>query len=932
MIVADVNANIDVIGDALSLVQNGDNTVTLDVDADVTSANGAIAAISNVGNALTDVDIAAGTTSQGVSGISIDSGAAGSGARQVLIAGSVTATGGSALSLSSTAAGTSSTVEVANGGVLSGSTTGLSLVEVSAPVDLDIAGTVSGGTTAVEISGTGATIDLDLDDTAIVSGVTNGIVVTSGMATAITADIASGATVTGTGGAALAFDVSGTSSLDLTIGGIVSGDTGLSLSGDTGAPIIVALQGQLIGTGGTGIDASGLLLNLWLDGDLTGDILGGAPGSALVFTSGVVDGDIVLTSGADTIDLGTVDVTGTINTGDGADTVTMSNGEQRIGTAAGATDPKLDLGAGDDRLIVVGAGGQFDDLDGDGILDVRQDEVGDSNARLFSASGGAGTGDVITISEATTSAEAFEDFTDFETLILNATTFDTAQLGGTTRMLTFRDLVIGAGSTVLGDGNSPMRTTTMGSVTNGGIGIDLRDQTMGTIDAVAGDGDDALIIGGDYIGDGGAIFLDAALDATGEGSPDRAGDPDGPDADFIVVNGDVSGTSTVIVVNDIGNGVGSLTGATGIVLVEVDGNATAGDFTLAGGTISTAGFIYSLDFDSVNSAFVLRSEVSGAAMQYPVVANAAFGFGVDLLGTMAQRSAARQGYGAQADLGEMQQLSFAEVERGYAGGSWIRVLAASGESDGDITGLPIDADFDHSRTAIQAGYDFELSRTATSTVMGSVSIHAGRMTQDASGAGGAIRADGDADMFGLGFGATYTTNTGFYMDAGINVSSFDFSFETTGAGRGDTDGTAVTAKVEVGQRFEMDNFTLIPQAQLTVGQTSIDSFTDSIGVDVDFDDGDFAELRLGVRAESELANGGLLYGGLDVISDLSGETTTTVAGTELSYEEDGASVKFSGGFRSAPLGATSSFFGELGYENGSDRSETTVTGGVSLRF
>ena len=76
----------------------------------------------------------------------------------------------------------------------------------------------------------------------------------------------------------------------------------------------------------------------------------------------------------------------------------------------------------------------------------------------------------------------------------------------------------------------------------------------------------------------------------------------------------------------------------------------------------------------------------------------------------------------------------------------------------------------------------------------------------------------------------------------------------------------------------------------------------------------------------------MLYGGLDVISDLSGETTTTVAGTELSYEEDGASVKFSGGFRSAPLGATSSFFGELGYENGSDRSETTVTGGVSLRF
>jgi len=303
-----------------------------------------------------------------------------------------------------------------------------------------------------------------------------------------------------------------------------------------------------------------------------------------------------------------------------------------------------------------------------------------------------------------------------------------------------------------------------------------------------------------------------------------------------------------------------------------------------------------------------------------------------LLGTVAARSAARQGYGQGASMGEIQQLSFAEVERGYAGGGWIRFLAATGNSDGDITGLPIQAGFDHTRTAIQAGYDFELSRNATSNIMGSVSVHVGQVSQDASGAGGLLRADGDANVVGLGFGATYTTNTGFYMDAGINVSAYDYTFQTTGAGRGTTDGTAVTAKLEVGQRFEMEDFALIPQAQLTLGQTSIDGFTDSIGVDVDFDNGNFAELRLGVRAEREQLNGGLLYGGLDVISNLSGETTTTVATTTLTYEEDGASVKITGGYRSAPIGSTSSFFGEFGYESGPDRDETSVTGGVSLRF
>lgn len=927
-IIANVNAGIDVIGNGLTISQTGNSQVDVDLQDDVTSSAGAVAAISNTGSSLTTVSVGAGTVSSGATGISIDSGAAGTGRKDVTVAGSVTATAGSAMSLTSTVTGPAlSTVNVQSTGRLDGSTTGLSLAEADTPVGITIAGTVLGGTTAVDIDAGGSVVDLNVNDAAVITGGTDGVSLVSGSATTVTADIAENASVTGTNGTALDFELNGTSTLALNVNGTVSGNAGLALSGTSTQTATVVVNGTLTATGGTAIDADNILLNLTVDGDVTGNIQGGAPGSQITFTSGLIDGNIVLDSGVDTLDLGQINVTGNVSTGAGNDVVTMSVGTQQLasGTMGPYPNPNLDLGADDDTLNVIGTGGAFDDADRDGIMDIR----GPGGARLFTASGGSGT-DIFNLTNANTSAEAFEEFTGFETLNLIGSTFDSAELGGSARTLVFDNLIIGAGSRFLADGNSPMRTQTVGDVTNGGVGIDLRDQTAGTVDAVAGDGDDVMIIGGDYTGNGGRIFLDVALDATGVGPANRAGNPDGPDADFVVINGNVSGTPTELVVNNIGNGVGSLTGADSIVLVEVDGTVNANDFTLAGGSLGTAGFLYTLDF--TGSAFVLRSEVSGAGLQYPVVANAAFGFGVDLLGTMASRSSARQGYGADAALGEVAQMSFAEVERGYAGGSWIRVIAATGNSDGDVGGLPIKADFDHTRTAFQAGYDFELARTATSRVMGTVSAHVGQVTQDASGANGALRADGDANVIGLGFGATYTTNSGFYMDAGINVSSFDYDFETQGAGRGSTDGIATVAKLEIGQRYEMENVTLIPQAQLNVGQTRIDDFTDSNGVVVDFDNGTFSELRLGVRAERDQANGGLLYGGLDVISDLSGETTTTVSGTDLTYEEDGASVKISGGYRSAPVGSSASFFGEFGYESGADRDETSVTGGVSLRF
>ncbi|WP_316015747.1 autotransporter outer membrane beta-barrel domain-containing protein, partial [Roseobacter sp. HKCCA0434] len=874
------DGDIDAGEDGIDIAQSGDGVSTVTTNGAITAASDAIT-LSSTGNGPVTVT-ANDDIDAGLDGIDVDN--LGTGATTILANGAIDA-GDTAIE--SVAAG--SVLDVTTNGLITGSTA----------MDLQMQGTGAVNVTVNEA--------VDMTD--------GGILVERTDAGLVDLDL--NADLTTVSGDAINVTLAGASTFVADIAGDVSGAGGLIVSGPAAATSTITLGGTLTGTGGTALDAGDTELDLSAGGNITGDVLSGDGDTRMSFASGVtVDGDLLLGDGADLIDLDDTIITGRLSTAGGNDTVLLDFGTARIGSA-NPTDPDLDMGAGDDLLAFAGAGGQFDDVNRDGILDVRE---GGSNAPLFSGTGGAGS-DTVTISDANTTAWAFEELSDFETLILSGTTFDTLGTGGsTTRTLDYDSIIIGAGSVILGDGASPMTTTTAGDLTNSGVGIDLRDQTMGTIDAMAGDGDDTFIISGDYIGDGGRIFLDVALDASGEAG----------DADRVVVQGDVRGTPTGIVVNDIGNGIGALTGPTGITLVETNGAAAPGDFFLDGGPIVTAGFLYTLDF--TGTAFVLRSEVTGAGLQYPVLGVNIFDFNVDVLGTLAGRTATQQGYGSNSRVGEIEAMSFAEIERGTYGGAWLRAFGANSSQDGDVTGLPVTADYDSRYTALQAGYDFQLARSSDALTMGRVSIHGGRLDTDASGLNGVLRADGEASAIGLGLGVTHTTSGGFYVDSGIAYTSFDYDFDTIGGGTGDTDASGTAAKVEIGQRVEMGSYTLIPQAQLSAGRVDIDGFTDSNGIVVDFGSETFVEGRLGLRTEYAQGNGGLLYGGVDVIGTLSGETDVTVAGTALSYEEDGPSLKVTAGYRSDAAAGGTGFFGEVGYENGSDRQELSISGGLSLNF
>ena len=133
---------------------------------------------------------------------------------------------------------------------------------------------------------------------------------------------------------------------------------------------------------------------------------------------------------------------------------------------------------------------------------------------------------------------------------------------------TFNTLTLNSGGTLSSPNAS--RTAT-GTVANTAGVVDLHGTSPQT--------GDQLTVAGPYSG-GGTLQLDTAL---GNGASPT---------DKLLVTGAVSGTPTKIAINNL-NGVGDLTGAPGILVVEVQGASPADAFALAA-PVSAGGYNYTL--------------------------------------------------------------------------------------------------------------------------------------------------------------------------------------------------------------------------------------------------------------------------------------------------------------------------------------------------
>jgi fibronectin-binding autotransporter adhesin len=367
-----------------------------------------------------------------------------------------------------------------------------------------------------------------------------------------------------------------------------------------------------------------------------------------------------------------------------------------------------------------------------------------------------------------------------------------------------------------------------------------------------------LTVQGDYVGQGGTLNFNTALGG------------DGSATDMLVVTGNTSGNTTVQVTNVGGAGAAT---TQGIKLIDVQG-ASNGTFALKGNYVfqgqqavvagAYAYRLYQNGVDAADGDWYLRSALTnpptdpgnpgnpgnpgsgtgtgGATPLYqPGVplyeAYAGILEQANTLDTLFQRTGDRQWADAQAADG---------MKPGE--GVWIRVQG------GDQTIKPESStsgtNYDISNWKSEVGIDTTLSDSSGGKLVGSASLHSDHYNADVSSAYGDGRINTRA--YGVGAALTWYADNGLYVDGQARWTHLDSDLHSNTLGKAEDDNkaTGYAVGVEVGQRFRLsDAWSIVPQAQLSWGKASFDSFNDAFGAHVSQQDGNTASARAGTTLD-----------------------------------------------------------------------------------
>lgn len=377
-----------------------------------------------------------------------------------------------------------------------------------------------------------------------------------------------------------------------------------------------------------------------------------------------------------------------------------------------------------------------------------------------------------------------------------------------------------------------------------------------------------LTVKGDYTGENGVLSLDTVLG----GDTSRT--------DRLVVTGDTSGQTTVLVKNIGGEGAQT---ANGIEVISVGGKSE-GQFTLLGnytfnGNQAVVGGAYAYQLYQgglVNPAdgnWYLRSELipdkplyQAGVPVYEVYPQ--FLLGLNGLSTLQQRVGRRywndDGNRVVAEGADVVGSPYAApqeagsvVDRngvwGRIEGSYSKVKPQTSTSNANYT-------FDSFR--MQAGIDGMLAEYETGKLIGGITAHYvhGSARIRATYENNTISATyggGDISTDGYGFGGTLSWygENGFYLDGQAQATWYDSDLSSRLAGTGLTSGNngfGHAFSIEGGQRIAMDqNWTITPQGQLIYSHVSFDSFDDVFGAHVRLDRGSSLQGRMGLAVERQ---------------------------------------------------------------------------------
>ncbi len=394
----------------------------------------------------------------------------------------------------------------------------------------------------------------------------------------------------------------------------------------------------------------------------------------------------------------------------------------------------------------------------------------------------------------------------------------------------------------------------------------------GVIDAQDGAANDTITIFGDYFGAGQLLIdVDFAADVS----------------DMLVVNGDVTGDATSVRITDISSGNAS---GNDVLVVDVTGDTSDGDFVLSGGAITASAYDYYLE--QSGSQWLLNAVMNSTGDVYEAFADALSGFGK--LSTLGQR------------VGQRQWLSYDDVRwtTQPSTGAWLRFHAdrSSNTPESSTSGNQYDTDF----YGIQVGYDIRRDASENGYwVFGLTGQYGDANTSLSSGTGaGSISSEG----YGLGATATWYGDNNLYVDLLGQVSwiNSDLSSTTSGMLVNGHSSAAYALSAEVGKRMELGaNSAIIPQAQLT--RTGLDggTLTDSAENYVEFGASDSVIARLGLGYEytgdvffGNHAGGGhdeKLYVTGNLFHNFSGANDVNVAGDILSADVEATWVEIGAG-------------------------------------
>jgi outer membrane autotransporter protein len=605
-------------------------------------------------------------------------------------------------------------------------------------------------------------------------------------------------------------------------------------SGGTGNVAVDLNDGTVINSGtldgGIGIQFDNGIGTVISSGAITG-----RAGTALDFALGAFDdqatlqtgsttiGNILLKGGSDTL---TSDgrIVGDILADTGDDSATFTSNSTTVG--------QILMGDGSD--LVTFSGGDFSGV----TLFDGGDDTGNADGFV----------DVLTFT-GTSGALTSANVINWENVVIGA---------GSTISFTDNLLVAGALQTnASGVLNAAGGFSLTGALTNNGI-VSTRNGAVGDIVAVSGN----------YSGSG---QLQVDVDFTSD------------TADSLQIAADVTGGTTAIAVTDVSTGLAS---GNDVLVVDVAGTTSAGDFALANGPVASGAFSY--DLALIGSQFFLSSiGVNGTGAVYEATPSVLLGF-TDLP-TLEQRVGQRQWLSRDSERDPVQPRE----------GVWLRLHGDRFviRPDSSTSGL----NYDTQRWGIQFGADVAIDEGDSGYWVFGVTGQYDQIDADIANTLG--NGDIDADGFGVGATATWYGNSGTYFDAQaqLNWIDTDFSSSTNGNLGSDISSKAYALSVEVGHRYKLDEQNaLVPQAQLTWSGWDGDDFTDSTGNAVDFNSETSLIGRIGLAYEHEYTEGFFFgdhspsagYAGHrekiyvigNILHQFVGSTTVGVSGSNLSLE------------------------------------------------